>query len=216
MTRPLPITAAEWASVQDGTLWLVREGGWPKACPLADPTDCNGEHCDCPLSPPVEFVQAAAPCVSCEGSRCDLDMCHNCGNEYEEPCARHQDHGSAICDQGCCPDCRIELVGECPRCEGTGNELLGLYRRCTGCGGTGTVTLGHAYAVGQPLPIYDPDDNRGLDAPCLMASTQGVVVFAATRSLVGTIITDRLAHAGPPETLVGKWAMRIELKVVGS
>jgi hypothetical protein len=37
--------------------WLVVEGEWPKRCPLADPEDCNGEHCDCPLSPP-DLVRA--------------------------------------------------------------------------------------------------------------------------------------------------------------
>lgn len=220
-TRQLTITAAALASQDaEGRVWLVGEGVWPKMCPHADPEGCNGEHCDCPLSPPAEFVQASAPCESCEDSRCNLDMCHDCGNEYEEPCARHRDHGSAICDGGCCTDCRIELVGPCLLCGGSGRTLGGPLGEDVGdcrCAMTeGLIVFGHAYAVGSPLPIYDPDDNRGLDAPCLMASTQGVVVFAATSTLVGTIITDRLAHAGPPEWLVGKWAMCIEVGEVGS
>lgn len=28
----------------------------------------------------------------------------------------------------------------CPRCEGTGNELLFMYRRCAQCGGSGMLT----------------------------------------------------------------------------
>jgi DnaJ-class molecular chaperone len=28
---------------------------------------------------------------------------------------------------------------ECRRCEGTGNELLSLYRRCEACGGSGRL-----------------------------------------------------------------------------
>lgn len=171
MTRQLTITAAEWASVQpDGTLWLVREAGWPKACPLPDPTDCNGEHCDCPLGPPVEFVQACAPCWMC-GSRHEFPAI--VGMRGPMPC----------------PDCRIELVGPCrnPQCC---NAARSLPLDCGWCRSTmhanGTVTLGHAYAIGQPL--------------LLTAENIGHHYF-------------RLAHYGPPETLVDRWA--IQLRVVG-
>lgn len=69
MSRTLTITAADPPIVPGEIVTLVWEGEWPKACSLADPTDCNGEHCDCPLGPPVEFALVCAPCARCDGKR---------------------------------------------------------------------------------------------------------------------------------------------------
>lgn len=130
MNRLLLLTPDEWESRNAGRLRLVRAGDWPKACPLADPTDCNGEHCDCPLSPPAEFVQACAPCETCRGTRVVLV---------------ERDNGGIPAP---CPDCRIELVGPCPKCEGVGS--------CRLCGRSAgwpaaRFTLGYGYAVGPPV-----------------------------------------------------------------
>jgi len=174
MTRLLiTLTAAEWASVQpDGTLWIVREAGWPKACPLADPTACNGEHCDCPLGPPVEFVQACAPCETCH----DEGVVFN-GVDYHP-----------------CPDCRIELVGPC---------------EIDGCRWSPHRTLGYAYAIGQPLPIVNDTLGTG---DCMIVDPDGDM-WVLIDGVYDEPITAALAHYGPPETLVGRWAM--QLRVVG-
>jgi hypothetical protein len=49
---------------------------------------------------------------------------------------------------------RDPIIGDpenlCTRCSGTGNELFSMYRRCSGCLGTGTVTLiGGEYRTGD-------------------------------------------------------------------
>lgn len=36
---------------------------------------------------------------------------------------------------------RIPEAERCPRCEGSGNELYAMYRRCTACSGTGRWTV---------------------------------------------------------------------------
>lgn len=196
MTRTLTITALERASAQDGTLWLVRDGDWPKACPLADPESCNGEHCDCRLGPPAEFVLACAPCETCHSTRRS--------SEWDVYDMRHN---------APCPDCRIKLVGVCPTCAGDTNDEFhpcaksqrdGQHCNCSmeqdhchwcglewlgdgeidcpPCKNTKTVTLGYAYAVGQPALIT--------------AENVGHHYY-------------RLAHYGPPESLVGMWALQL-------
>jgi len=179
--RTLTITAAEWASVQDGTLWLVREG-WPEGY----------ESVVSPV-PPVEFVQACAPCEACDGTCFVIFRNGDLSETYYGPTP--------------CPDCRIELVGPCPDCGGDGwtaehDSSCDGYERCyalgcpvqvqcASCQFTGIATLGHAYAVGEPLLLHDWP-GMGISPGMLKA----------------------LAHAGPVEWLVGKWALRLE--VVGS
>lgn len=237
MTRTLTITALERASAQDGTLWLVRDGDWPKACPLADPESCNGEHCDCRLGPPAEFVLACAPCGTCHSTRRS--------SEWDVYDMRHNVP---------CPDCCIELVGSCPTCAGDTNDEFhpcaksqrdGQHCNCSieqdhchwcglewlgdgeidcpPCKNTKTVTLGYAYAVGQPLPIVAFGDWLRDET----VTANGVVVadgnaYVRTGQYVGLTrrswrgsgfpvpnITDRLAHYGPPESLVGMWALQL-------
>ena len=186
--RTLTITAAEWASVQDGTLWLVREG-WPEGY----------ESVVSPV-PPVEFVQACAPCEN-------EDITCHCGCE------------------GPCPDCRIELVGLCPRCDGRGEVKFDNWGdQCPRCSSHGTVILGYAYPVGSPLPIIRgwsrSDGDSSGDVLSVWKGHYGpdvVMQRAWNATAIQTQYADRtaaLAHYGPPESLVGKWA--IELRVVGS
>lgn len=204
------------------TLWLVREGGWPKACPLADPTDCNGEHCDCPLSPPVEFVQASAPCDVCDNTRLVI--------------YRNGDHTETYLGPTPCPDCRIELVGGCPNLGGShpvrslGWEAhcgpVAAWGNCHLCN-SGTVTLGHAYPVGQPLPIiptpsyinprYDITAEQWaeyakLPMTYICVGNDGKAWLVENgRSPTGCQampLTAALAHYGPPARLVGKWAQQ--------
>ena len=100
-----------------------------------------------------------------------------------------------------CPDCRIELVGPCPE---PGHALT---RVCT-------AVLGHAYAVGQPVPIrhwvgfIDPPDGEWLACSATTVAKQvchngGLTTYPA--------ITDRLAHYSQPESLVGKWALQVQV-----
>lgn len=166
MTRPpITLTAAEWASVQpDGTLWLAWEG-----------TPCMAHEFDSP----AEFVQACAPCGTCGDGR-HFGVCHDCWAMTTGPWCPNC---GGYCGDVHCPYCRVELVGPCQACKGMGAAK---FRNCTICDARGTVTLGYAYAIGQPL--------------LLTAENIGHHYF-------------RLAHYGPPETLVDRWA--IQLRVVG-
>ena len=148
MTRSLSITAAKWASITDGDLWLVLPGMCSLCIEGGNDHESYGVGPCTPNLPPLEFVLACAPCETCVNTRQWWD----------------QNAGPTGSDQPC-PDCRIKLVWPCP------------WPQCNG-----TVTLGHAYAVGQPL--------------LLTAENIGHHYF-------------RLAHYGPPESLVGRWALRL-------
>lgn len=172
MTRQLTITAAEWASVTDGTLWLVRER-----------TD------EWTWLPPAEFVQACAPCARCQDTR----TIHR--TTFPTPC----------------PYCHIELVGPCPTCA-VRHRWCGLDGKPR-CDTYGLVTLGCGHAVGEPMPIYGDDGDDGATGEHLYASAilGAVYLHAGLHLHTGLDITDRLAHAGPPESLVGKLALKLEV-----
>jgi len=104
-----------------------------------------------------------------------------------------------------CDRCRIKLVGPCPRCEGTGNELLTMYRRCSDCHGMMTVTLGYAYATGEPLPIVG-ERNDGQRPRIEVTDQRLVLLFSQDHNPNFTL---RLAHYGPPESLPGQWAIEV-------
>ena len=82
MSRRLTITAAEWASREGDTLWLVRE---------SDVWDEDGL-----LYQPDEFVEACAPCETCHEGRLwvqtapddmqDCGPCPDCRIELWAPC----------------------------------------------------------------------------------------------------------------------------------
>ena len=195
--RTLTITAAEWASVRDGSLWLVQEadvgqGGL--------------------LYPPVEFVEACAPCETCGDER--AVFCPDCGERGPRECVGD---GKPHVD---CPDCRIELVRPCPDPLHDPTRPDGGWGICApGACDNGTITLGYAYAVGQPLPIIRgwsrPDGNSSGDVLSVWKGHYGpdlVMQRAWNATAIQTQYADRtaaLAHYGPPESLVGKWAMEL-------
>lgn len=196
MTRTLTITAAEWASVQDGTLWLVREGRefYDMATRLYHPS-----------LPPVEFTLACAPCETCDGD-CRLVNLGRFGPPYAP-----------------CPDCRIELVRPClSGCDGWGVIFCGddddIGDACDGeCEGNGTVTLGHAYAVGQPLPIPPMPDHMADESSytcdwghCSEHTVTWRWAFDLHEWL--SVCEDHAAQVGPPATLVGKWAQQLAVQ----
>ena len=209
MTRTMTITAAEWASVKDGTLWIVREAVTHEALSVIyGATQFDG-------LPPAEFVHACAPCETCGGSRCVVPP--NCD------CDKVTSLNYALCNHppADCPSCRIELVGPCPHdCARFGGKVPGHVRGSNWawvpcwCNGTGTVTLGHAYAVGQPLPIvrnsndweWGATDHIDVMPPYAYRRTPTEGFSEDTTSM-----TTDLAHYGPPETLVGKWALRVQV-----
>lgn len=188
MSRHLALTAVEaqaFAATPVGeTFWLVREGD----------TLCGA------LGPiaPAEFVQVCAFCNACD--------------------ARLWDHGQNRKTD--CPDCRIELVGECPTCAMPSGDAEPCYLHVQP---NGTVTLGHAYAEGQPLPIAWEDDF----SPEWQVSHNPIVIVTNERrpvtmpwpkvlawhdpdaEPVGIDLTAAVAHCGPPETLVGQWAIAL-------
>jgi hypothetical protein len=222
VTRALTITAAEWASAKDGTLWLVGQGGEHWAMRPDAPVLLG--HL-----PPAEFVQACAPCETCEGHR---SLWHIGTVKNGRPSEWRP-----------CPDCCIELVGSCPTCDGDTNDEFhpcaksqrdGQHCNCSmeqdhchwcglewlgdgeidcpPCKNTKTVTLGYAYAVGQPLPIVAFGDWLRDET----VTANGVVVADGNAYVRGSgfpvpNITDRLAHYGPPESLVGMWALQLQL-----
>lgn len=205
MTRQLTITAAEWASVQNGALWLVREGvrqGSGLSSP--GPADASGSAFGGTSGsfPPVEFVQASALYETCGGTRI-------------EPYPGGK--------QNPCPSCRIELVGPADWCEDCQHVpmrhcRLDHHRIMFSGAVIATRTLGHAYAVGQPLPIIRgwsrPDGDSSGDVLSIWKGHYGpdvVMRRAWNATAIQTQyadITDRLAHYGPPESLVGKWAQQ--------
>ncbi len=158
MNRQLSLTpteAGKFAALAVGeSMWNVREGA---DCTLGD--HCYAAHDDNAQHPPVEFVQACAPCEVCKGTRQVKGMWHESPAEPLFPC----------------PDCRIELLGPNP----TATSWTAV---CPTWGHLGTVTLGYAYATGEPL--------------LLTAENIGHHYY-------------RLAHYGPPESLPGQWAIEV-------
>lgn len=132
-----------------------------------------------PMGPPVEFVQACTPCETCSGQR-------------------RSPSGLWFC-----PDCRIELVGPCETCGGDDDF-------CPVCLGDSTVVLGHAYAVGQPLPIVLCGSGHGLVGEYVVVENARVFrIKNASLPVTSDELTAALAHYGPPESLVGKWALEL-------
>ena len=183
----ITITAAEWASGwPGGTLWLVREG---ESCPLPDPGHCGSIPCH--DEPPVEFVQACAPCENPTHRIGHKSGLPECRNPMELGPGMHVNTVSYVP----CASCRIELVGPC---------------EIDGCRWSPHRTLGYAYAIGQPLPIVNDTLGTG---DCMIVDPDGDM-WVLIDGVYDEPITAALAHYGPPESLVGRWA--IQLRVVGS
>lgn len=202
--RTLSITAAEWANMMtersgQRTLWLVRDADictdrrhyilrpsphnplGTRRNDVHDDIRCANPCGNAPDGsrrlqiPPVEFVQACAPCETCGGTRI-------------EPYPGGKQHP--------CPFCRIELVG--PMLVESTVETADMWR---------TVILGHAYAVGEPLPIRSMAERDQWENG-IFATANNVYHVNGEQ---WTDLTDRLAHYGPPESLVGKWALQLEV-----
>lgn len=186
MSRQLPLTPTEAekfkALAVGESMWIVRAG--EQDDPMLD------AH-----YPPAEFVQACAPCETCVG-----------------PERKIYANGVGVS----CPACRIKLVGKCRRCRGAGFLVNddGYRTLCSCGGGRCIVNLGWVYVVGQPLPILGcdniaPDDTHSGD--CLFTATlQGrvrVVQNSDYRNYES--LTAALAHYGPPESLLGQWAIEV-------
>lgn len=178
MTTTLAITPAEWASMQDGTLWLVWEADVGQ----------GGRLC-----PPAEFVAAATPCTA-------RDHCSDPYNGYVDTT---------------CPDCRIELVAICDTCDGQGGCMYGgSWGNCEPCNASGIIHLGWGYAVGQPTPIlpFSPDHDDGPHICVDERPDSWLLRYpGSVEPRHGDDITAALAHYGPPESLVGKWALQVQV-----
>ncbi len=152
MARTLLVTPVEMAAG-----WIVRPGmpcPSPHSCPPLTRQMCRygGVH------PPADLVAAAMPCETCGGRR--------------KVTVSETYHGDGWIDRPCY-DCRITLLGECPECRGRGgwrqvwDDERGIrheeWWNCRACGGvsnkddwrrgSGTVTLGYAYPVGDPAAL---------------------------------------------------------------
>lgn len=151
---------------------------------------------------PADLLAAAAPCATCRGDRVDRTF-------YE--------WGGKAGTFDPCPDCRITLLGECPQCEGTGMLILLDWEgelkvhSCLWCNGTGIVTLGYAYPVGDVLPIDLHGHHDAGTRPAVLVENcahRSVRLVRSTWSR-GEDITDALAHYGDPSALVGQYALQI-------
>lgn len=182
MIRTLSITATEWASVTDGRLWLVR-GGDDCECSSDGGTWAGGGGFVL-LPCPVCHDADSAPPAEFVQACAPCETCHE-GRLWVQTAP------DDMLDTGACPDCRIKLLGPCYQGDPNGLHFLG-----------------YAYPVGEPLPIYG-DGNPLRREPHLYVSKNGVVWFASEAGSVEA--TARLAHCGPPESLVGKWALQLEV-----
>lgn len=258
MTRPpITLTATEVEALHvlppGEPFWLVRDGQTMFIARYGVERDL----------PPLEFVEATRPCDVCDNTRLVI--------------YRNGDQSETYLGPTPCPECRIELVGPCPMCDGHGmiahcgrtdngsdgpcvlsphDDSFPCYGEgdvasdwspvswCTcgvcSCGSRqawteqgpcgycreqptpGTVTLGCAYAVGEPLAIVQEDDF----SPEWQMSHRPIVVISDPRrpasfrfpkivawpdpltEPTGIVLDGNLAHYGPPATLVGKWAQR--------
>lgn len=183
MNRQLPLTPAEAekfkALAVGESMWIVREGR--RETRVLTP-DEYGERKHTHDLPPAGWLT---------------------------DCAHPDHHGFARAGHPC-PDCRIELVGPCPRCKGAGflatdNGSFIQRSLCSCGGGRCTATLGYAYAIGQPLPIVG-ERNDG-QRPRIEVTDHGLVLLFSQDH--NSNLTHRLAHYGPPETLVGRWALQL-------
>ena len=215
------LSAVEVANLPtEGTFWIVREGerdvkaeamNHALAVELFARPDLRWPE----SSPPAVFTQACAPCETC-GSQCA--------------------DGAFERKQFGCPDCRIELVGPCPTCEARAAALHNAYevaaerhgwvtqersrrpwsdvpeanrltmidslRVTLGCDSPtpceyGTVHVGWAYAVGRPCLID------------MVLTMRRVAIGDIDDATEVVIALDGLVYAGPPESLVGRYALEL-------
>ncbi len=202
MNRQLSLTPTEaekfTALAVGGSMWIMRAGTFR---PSTRPGGMGGIY-----EPPVEFAQACAPCETCGGSHCVVPP--DCD------CDRVTSLNFALCNHppADCTICHIQLAWPCPRCEGTGNELLTMYRRCSDCHGMMTATLGYAYAVGEPLPIIDGDiaHDSYPEGDLLFVATfqDGSVHVVQDSDYLNESTTDRFTHYDLA-TLPGQWAIEV-------
>lgn len=161
MTRRLTLPHGLAGLQPDGTLLVVMSGEpcpSPHSCPPLTRQMCRygGVHL------PADLLAAAAPCEACGGKR--FGSAPSAGYKWSAGKLVPFAVGGQVFTTIYCPDCRIELVGECPTCGGISTVPVvrrdGGYdeRPCPrtyGCDGTGTVTLGYAYAVGEVQGFCD-------------------------------------------------------------
>jgi len=210
VARTLTITAAEWASITaDGALWIVREQDSINITDMTGAELNDGGFAATTFyrpGPPAEFVAACAPCETCEGHR---SLWHIGTVKNGRPSEWRP-----------CPDCSIELVGPCPQVKGCPAGMAPLS--CGQCHQIvqvgGTVTLGYGYPVGQPLPIVASHEcSDETEHVCVgvgsvvhhLKLSLGDLRLGSKAVYTEIDLTDRLAHYGPPETLVGRWAMQM-------
>ena len=150
------------------------------------------------------------------------DPCDHIRYACEAPCRRclgHRwvpgnrdglDYGYHPHERQPCPDCRVTLVGECPKCRGEG-----ACRECHRSAGTekATVTLGYAYADSEVLPCVDDPDSVG-EAACIHVESAHVAWHwkaGEPDEYAETDISAELAHYGDLRDLVGRYALKVRL-----
>lgn len=218
MTRSLTVPAG--LTVTPGaTIWLVRDADLctDRRHYILRPSPHN------PLGTRRhdvhDDIRCANPCGnSADGAR---RLLHQVPAEFVQgcaPCDHHQhpdDHTYCVaCGPSPCPDCRVELVGECCECGGSHYPLDWERLSCSTCS-NGTVHLGWGYTVGQPFPILGWRDSMPAQERIEYNEQYGTLILYQRSTSAGfmqmTDITATLAHHGDPAGLIGKWALRVQV-----
>ena len=201
MSRTITLTpteAADLAQLHPGDkLWLVRQG-WR----------AYHDH-----QPPDEFVQACAPCGTCGGQRIAMSggPAYFSGGKL-----RHCAGGQTVMEIHC-PDCRVELVGQCPSCDG-GGMVANCGRTDNGSDGP-CVLAPHA----DNFPCYGDGDVADDWSPvswckcgrCSCGSLQawteqGPCGYCHEQPRPGTVTLGFAYAVGEPrQTDDGKWAVEL-------
>jgi hypothetical protein len=215
MNRQLPLTPTEAekfkALAVGESMWIVRAAVHPdrRSANIGDAFD---EVLQRRLSgPPVEFVQACAPCETCGDQRIAVS---GGPGYFKGGKLRHLAGGQTVMEIRCTA-CRIELVAICDSCDGqSGSMYGGSWGGCEPCNASGIIHLGWGYPIGQPLPILPfSTDHDDMPHICVDERPDSWLLLypGSIEPLCGDNLTDALAHYGDPAGLVGKWALQVQV-----
>ena len=173
-----PTEAEKFTALAVGeSMWITRAGREGYRTPDSFPE---------PL-PPVELMQACAPCERADSDEPDLHRLFMPGGD--------------------CAACRVELVGPCPTCE-VRHRWCGLDGKPK-CDAFGMATLGCAYAVGQPLPIVLFGSGHGTVGKYVVVVNQRIFVITnETFPVDSDEVTAHFAHYDLA-TLPGQYAIEV-------